>query len=68
MSRKIPFIILGVCLALWGTRIIVDPVYYSSQFGYNFDFSKIKWVFGGGLIIIGSYFVISSIDRKKEDS
>ena len=68
MNSKIPYIVLGASLALWGTGIIIDPVYYSSQFGYYFNFSEIKWIFGGGLILIGSCFVISSIIKKKKDS
>jgi hypothetical protein len=66
MNFKIQYIILGACLALWGTRKIVDPVYYSSKFRYNFNFSEIKWVLGGGLILIGSYFMFSSVANKKK--
>jgi hypothetical protein len=67
MVPKWQCIILGVCLALWGAKILIDPVYFSNQFQCTFDFSEIKWVFGGGLVIIGSCFVVSSITRKKDD-
>jgi len=61
---KLPFIILGVSLIVWGIRILVDPVYFSSQFGEVFNFTEIRIPFGLVLITIGGFFVWSSIKKK----
>ena len=47
-------------MLLSGISIWVNPVYYSSRFGTTFDFSGIKWPFGGGLIILGAFFIWSN--------
>jgi hypothetical protein len=67
MWRNWPFRILGVCLILWGTRIIIDPVYYSSKYRMSHDFSDIEWLYGGGLILIGLLSVWTTIRKKKEN-
>ena len=61
MSGKFQYIILGVVLMVWGTSIIIDPIRYSSKFTYTWDFTEIKWYLGGLLVILGSYFVVSSL-------
>jgi len=63
MWRNWPFRILGVCLILWGTRIIIDPVYYSSKYRP----SDIEWLYGGGLILIGLLSVWTTIRKKKDN-
>jgi hypothetical protein len=65
MSAKFPYVILGAALMAWGASIIIDPIYYSSRFTYTWDFTEIKWYFGGLLVILGGYFVVSSLLKKK---
>ena len=65
MDSKIWPTILGISLAVWGTSIIIDPIYYSSQYRYTFDFTDIKWVFGGFLVILGICFVFTTLLKKK---
>lgn len=59
-----PYIILGASLILFGIRILVDPVYFSSKYDKMFDFSEISIPFGIFLISIGGYFIWSSIKKK----
>ena len=61
---KITFRILGCVLILWGISICFDPVHYSGRFDYYFDFTEIKWPLGGGLIILGAFFIWSSFRKK----
>ena len=56
--------ILGGILILSGISIWLNPVYFSSRFGINFDFEGIKWPFGGSLVILGCYFIWSSLRKK----
>jgi uncharacterized CHY-type Zn-finger protein len=63
MTRK-SYIILGVLLGLFGFGIIINPSIYHSAFRYQFDFTEIKWPFGGGLIILGCFFIWSSFRKK----
>ena len=65
MSGKFQYIILGVVLMVWGASIIIDPIHYSSKFTYTWDFTEIKWSLGGLLAILGGYFVVSSLLKKK---
>jgi len=62
--NRITFRLLGSILFLSGIFIWIKPVYYSSRFGTTFDFSGIKWPFGGGLFIIGAFFLWSSFRKK----
>jgi uncharacterized CHY-type Zn-finger protein len=63
MNRK-SYTILGVLLGLFGLGIIINPSIYHSAFHYQFDFTEIKWPFGGGLIILGCLFLWSSLRKK----
>jgi hypothetical protein len=56
---------LGAALVIWGASIIIDPVHYSSKFNFTWDFTEIKWYFGGLLVILGGYFVVSSLSKKE---
>jgi hypothetical protein len=58
------FVLLGVSLILGGVLTIINPVYYSSKFQRYFDFTGIKWPFGGMLIILG-VLCFWSVSRKK---
>ena len=62
--NKIAFRILGCIITLWGISICLNPVYYSSRFGQTFDFSGIKWPFGGGLIVLGAFLICTSFSKK----
>jgi len=64
MNYKIPYIILGIALVAWGGSIIIDRIHYSNKFQYTWDFSEIKWYFGGALILLGGYFVASSLIKE----
>lgn len=62
---KVPFIILGSALVLWGIRICVDPVYYSSKFGVVFDYSGgMNIPFGLVTVFVGGFFIWTSIRKK----
>ncbi len=58
------FVLLGIIWGLFGFLIIIDPTFYHSRFDYYFDFTEIKWPLGGGLIILGAFFVWSSFRKK----
>ncbi len=59
------YIIGGISLILFGSAIIINPVYYDSIYGMHFDFSGIKWPFGGFLIILGVAFIYSEFRKRK---
>jgi hypothetical protein len=67
MNRK-SYIILGILLGLFGFGIIINPSIYHSAFRYQFDFTEIKWPLGGGLIILGCFFIWSSFRKKTIDA
>jgi len=56
--------VLGWVLIISGITIWLHPAYYSSRFGITFDFTGIKWLFVGGLIILGALFIWSSFRKK----
>ncbi len=62
--NKITFRLFGSILFLSGISIWIKPVSYSSRFGITFDFSGIKWPFGGCFIILGAFFIWSSFRKK----
>ena len=47
-----------------GALIIINPSFYSSYLNREVDFTSIKWPFGGGLIILGLFFIWSSFSKK----
>jgi len=47
-------------MGLFGLGIIINPIINHAGLRYDFDFTEIKWPFGGGLIIIGAFFIWSS--------
>ena len=63
MSRVF-FVLLGIVWGLVGVLIIINPVFYSAYFNSHLDFTGIKWPFGGGLIILGAFFIWSSFRKK----
>jgi len=63
MSRLF-FILMGIIWGLFGLLIIIDPTFYHSRLDYYFDLTAIKWPFGGGLIILGAFFIWSSFRKK----
>lgn len=64
---KIPFRILGFALILWGLRIFLDPVYYSSGFGVTFDYTDINIPLGLIIAAIGIFFVWSSFKSRPKN-
>jgi len=60
------YIIGGISLIFFGFAIIVNPVWYDSIYGMQFDFSGIKWPFGGFLIILGVAFIYSELRKRKK--
>ena len=61
---RISYIILGALMGLFGLGILINPIIYNTGLRYNFDFTGIKWPFGGGLIILGAFFIWSSFRKK----
>ena len=60
--------LLGGVLIFSGITIWFNPNYYSSRFGITFDFSGVKWPFGGVLFILGGLFIWSSFRKKALDA
>ncbi len=58
------FILLGIVWGIFGILIIINPIFYHSELRYRFDFTEIKWPFGGGLILLGCFFIWSSFRKK----
>ncbi|RPI66644.1 MAG: hypothetical protein EHM38_09795 [Geobacteraceae bacterium] len=58
------FILLGIVWGLFGFLIIINPTFYHSRLDYHFDFTEVKWPFGGGLIVLGIFFIWSSFRKK----
>ncbi len=62
--RRISYIILGVLIGLFGLGILINPIIYHTGLRYQFDFTDVRWPFGGGLIILGAFFIWSSFRKK----
>ena len=62
--NRISFLILGIVTSIFGASIIINPQFYHSGYKYSFDFTAIRWPFGGGLIILGCFFIWSSFRKK----
>ena len=62
--NRIFYILMGAVWGLLGISIIVNPSFYSSYLNREVDFTAIKWPFGGGLIILGAFFIWSSFRKK----
>ena len=65
--NRIIFVLLGIVWAVFGFSIIIGPRFYSSKYDYVFDFSEIKWPFGGFLILLGCFFVWAALRKKAKD-
>lgn len=61
---RIFYILMGSVWGFLGVLIIINPAFYSSYFNRNLDFTSIKWPFGGGLIFLGTFFILSSFRKK----
>ena len=55
---------MGVVWGLLGVFIIISPAFYSSYFNRELNFTDVKWPFGGGLIVLGIFFIWSSFRKK----
>jgi len=64
VNSKIIYIVLGVALVMWGASIIIDPVQYSSKYSYTWDFTDIRWFFGGFIVVLGAYLIVLSLSKK----
>ena len=62
--NKIYYILMGAVWGLLGILIIINPSFYSSYLNREVDFTAIRWPFGGGLIILGVFFIFSSFRKK----
>jgi H+/Cl- antiporter ClcA len=60
------YILIGIVWGIFGVLIIINPSFYHSGLRYHFDFSEIKWLFGGFLIVIGILFIWSSFRKKDQ--
>ena len=57
---------MGFVWGLFGVLIIIDPTFYSSYLHQYVDFRGIEWTFGGGLIILGIFFIRSYFKNKPD--
>jgi len=58
------FAMMGAVWGLVGVMIIINPTFYSSYLHRELNFTDIKVPFGGGLIILGSFFIWLSFRKK----
>ena len=61
---RVFFILLGIVWGLVGVFIVINPVFYSTYFNRNLDFTDVRWPFGGGLFILGAIFIWSAFWKK----
>ena len=62
--NRVFYILLGAVWGLLGALIIINPSFYSSYLNREVDFTGIRWPLGGGLIILGAFFIWSSFRKK----
>ncbi len=62
--HRISFTILGIATLGFGICIIISPQFYHSGYRFDFNFTDIRWPFGGGLLILGGLFIWSSFRKK----
>jgi hypothetical protein len=62
---KAYYIIAGIATGFFGLMIIINPKYYDPVYGHYFDFTGVRWIFGGFLIAIGLLFILSTFKNKK---
>ena len=67
MFNRILFLLLGICLSLYGFFMITQRGYYSSKFEFYFDFGPYHYIFGITVAIIGVLFVYTSLTKKSKD-
>lgn len=67
MTNKIFIIILGISLFGFGLGIILNPDFYDSKHQFHYDFSQIRFPFGGFLVVIGSLFLILALKKKSKE-
>ena len=67
MRQKFGPIFLGIVMAIYGVLTIIKPIQYSSKYSYTWDFTEIKWYFGGFLIVLGGLFIYSALRKEKDD-
>lgn len=65
--NRIIFFLLGIVWAVFGLSIIISPKFYSSKYDYIFDFTELKWPFGGFLVLLGSLFIWSALRKKASE-
>jgi len=58
------YALIGAVWGAIGVLIIISPTFYSSYFNTKLNFTDIKWPFGGGLIVLGLFFIWSSFRKK----
>ena len=63
MQRK-GYILLGISMGVFGLCILINPTFYHSGLEYRFDFTEVRWLFGGGLVILGILFILSSFRKQ----
>ena len=59
--------ILGSSLIIFGFGIVMDPKFYDSKHGFQYDFTGFYLPFGGFLILIGSLILWSALRKKAKD-
>ena len=64
VMKRLTYIVLGSLLGLFGLGILINPIFNHTGLQYNFDFTEIRYPFGTGLIILGVFFILSSLGKK----
>lgn len=67
MFNKLIFLLLGISLILYGSLTIMKRGYYSSKFGFYFDFGPYHYVLGIIITIVGIFFVYTSLTKKAKE-
>jgi len=60
------YLLMGLVWGLVGFLIIINPSFYSSYLHQYVDSRGIKRVFGGGLILLGVFFIRSYFKNKTD--
>jgi hypothetical protein len=59
---------LSVICIIFGIVILIKPAFYSTQFEYFFDFSKIKWPLGIFFILFGAIMLWLTVKKEGKET
>ena len=66
MFNRILFLLLGVCLGLYGFFTSIQRGYYSSRFGFYVDFGRYHYLFGILIMLVGIFVIYTTLSSKRK--